>query len=331
MRRIENLLLALAAGIVLLGSCEIPPLVDTQEYVNPEARITIATAALPGTAGRYQTGASLAFNGSASVEGDGAILSYAWDFGDGSAEETGESLSHSYAASGTYTVTLTVTDALDQIDEAAMTLVINEAPQAAIAGGNVTVEFGEAVFLDGSGSSDGDGTLVSWQWDLGDGTSATGSSLTHTYSYDGTYAVTLTVTDDRGTTDSASVTVTVNPLPNVAPTADGGADQNLTYDAADTLINLDGSGSGDSDGTLASVLWSFTALPPGSVLTDGDIAGRNGLTPSFDIAGESDAAAANGSLTYELTLTVTDNDGATDTDTVVITITGTGSAVIGIE
>jgi PKD repeat protein len=48
-------------------------------------------------------------NGSASSDPDGSIASYAWDFGDGSTA-TGATASHTFAASGTYTVGLTVTD-----------------------------------------------------------------------------------------------------------------------------------------------------------------------------------------------------------------------------
>ncbi|MFV1988553.1 MAG: PKD domain-containing protein [Gemmatimonadota bacterium] len=55
------------------------------------------------------TGLACNFDGSASNDSDGTIASYAWDFGDG-ATGAGATPSHTYAASGTYTVTLTVTD-----------------------------------------------------------------------------------------------------------------------------------------------------------------------------------------------------------------------------
>jgi len=330
--KVKNRLLpALAAGLALLASCEIPPLVQTPDYVDPEAHITLTTEDLPGTAGRYETGTELAFDASASIEGDSEIASYTWDFGDGSSEETGMNPVHTYGTSGTYTVTLTVSDTGDQINEDSLTIIINYPPSAVILPGDLTVEYGEAVLLDGTNSSDGDGSLLTYAWDSGDGTLGSDSSFSPAYSADGTYTVSLTVTDDQGTTDSASVTVTVNPPPNTAPEADAGSDQTLTYDSSDTVVTLDGSASTDSDGTIASVLWTFISLPAASTLSDSDLTGRDSLTPSFDISGESDAAAAEGSLTYELELTVTDDDGAADTDSVIITITGTGSAVIGIE
>ncbi len=49
------------------------------------------------------------FNGSASYDPDGTIISYTWDFGDGTVGY-GASTSHIYSASGTYIVILTVTD-----------------------------------------------------------------------------------------------------------------------------------------------------------------------------------------------------------------------------
>lgn len=63
------------------------------------------TAAFTATA----TGLAVVVNGTTSVDPDGSIAAYAWDFGDG-ATATGASAPHTYAAAGTYTVALTVTD-----------------------------------------------------------------------------------------------------------------------------------------------------------------------------------------------------------------------------
>ena len=50
------------------------------------------------------------FSSAGSTDPDGTIASYSWDFGDGSPLETTADATHTYAAAGTYTATLTVTD-----------------------------------------------------------------------------------------------------------------------------------------------------------------------------------------------------------------------------
>jgi YVTN family beta-propeller protein len=54
-------------------------------------------------------GAKVAFDASASTDPDGRIASYTWSFGDGRSA-SGPTVSHAYASSGTYTVTLSVDD-----------------------------------------------------------------------------------------------------------------------------------------------------------------------------------------------------------------------------
>jgi LPXTG-motif cell wall-anchored protein len=56
------------------------------------------------------TGATFTFSAAGSTDSDGRITGYRWDFGDGSAPAEGADVTHPYAAAGTYTVTLTVTD-----------------------------------------------------------------------------------------------------------------------------------------------------------------------------------------------------------------------------
>ena len=52
---------------------------------------------------------TITFDASASYDPDGTVVSYAWDFGDGTTS-TGITATHSYATEGSYTVTLQVTD-----------------------------------------------------------------------------------------------------------------------------------------------------------------------------------------------------------------------------
>jgi PKD repeat protein len=71
-----------------------------------------------------------------------------------------------------------------------------------------TVPF--AVSFSGAGSSDADGSIASYAWTFGDGGIASGVSASHTYTTAGSYTAKLTVTDNRGGTGSATVSITAN-------------------------------------------------------------------------------------------------------------------------
>ena len=118
-------------------------------------------------------------------------------------------------------------------------------PPVAEAGSDQCVAVGDTVNFDGSGST---GSNLSYSWDFGaDATPATGSGITPscTYSTPGTKVVTLTVTDNNGTTASNTVTITVEPV------AEAGSDQ--IVDVGDT-VSFDGSGS---EGSNLTYLWAF--------------------------------------------------------------------------
>ena len=51
-----------------------------------------------------------AFDASGSGDPDDSIVTYTWDFGDGSAPGSGAAVTHVYGQAGTYMVTLTVVD-----------------------------------------------------------------------------------------------------------------------------------------------------------------------------------------------------------------------------
>jgi PKD repeat protein len=90
----------------------------------------------------------------------------------------------------------------------------NAAPRAALD----TTCTGLICSLSGAGSTDSDGAIQSYAWDFGDGTTAgTGSvpTTSHTYAQPGTYEARLTVTDDRGATDTTVRSVVVAPAAEV--------------------------------------------------------------------------------------------------------------------
>lgn len=155
------------------------------------------------------TGLAVGFSGSGSTDSDGTITGYAWNFGDGTTG-TGATPSHTYAAAGTYVVTLVVTDNNGATGTTNRQVVLtppgNVAPTAAI--GTPTIS-SLTVGLSGSGSSDTDGTITGYAWNFGDSSTGTGVSASHTYAAAGSYTVTLTVTDNNGATGTATRSVTV--------------------------------------------------------------------------------------------------------------------------
>lgn len=167
--------------------------------------VTVANAAPVAGFTSSSIDLTLAVDASTSTD-DGGIVAYAWAFGDG-ATATGETATHAYAAAGTYTVELTVTDAhgLTSTSSAEVTVAVNQAPTASFTAATADLK----VTVDGRDSADPDGTIASWAWEFGDGGTGTGDTATHTYASAGTYTVKLTVTDDKGRTDSSTKPVTV--------------------------------------------------------------------------------------------------------------------------
>lgn len=240
----------------------------------------------------------VAFDGSTSSDSDGTIASYAWDFGDGGSS-TLQKPGHTYATAGTYTVKLTVTDNGGLTNSVSKAVTVTAAPPANV---KPTAAFTSTptnlvVAFNGSGSSDSDGTIASYAWDFGDGGTATTAKPSHTYAAAGTFSVQLTVTDNGGLTDvvTHSVTVTAAPPANVAPTAA------FTSVPTNLSVAFDGSGSSDSDGSIATYAWDF-----------GDGGTSTLVKPSHTYA----AAGA-----FSVKLTVTDNGGLTNAITHSVTVT----------
>jgi len=69
------------------------------------------------------------------------------------------------------------------------------------------------VYFIGTDSFDPDGMIMSYDWNFGDGYTGSGMTITHTYNSAGTYIAQLTVTDDKGATDSDTVEISVTPAP----------------------------------------------------------------------------------------------------------------------
>ncbi|UCC93554.1 MAG: PKD domain-containing protein, partial [Thermoplasmata archaeon] len=125
-----------------------------------------------------------------------------------------------YPDPGIYTAILRVTDdprpglpGPGQTDEDSLIVTVkqNQPPEAKILVQTLFVQAGELVTFT-SDSDDPEGAKLDYAWDL-DGDGKTDSNVAnprYTYDREGNYQVTLTVTDDFGQSDSASVTIQVS-------------------------------------------------------------------------------------------------------------------------
>jgi DNA/RNA endonuclease G (NUC1) len=179
-------------------------------------------AAVSGTT-ELTEGGSASFDASGSLDPNGSIVSYHWDFGDGSTGE-GASLAHVFAQDGVFVVTVTTTDDDGLTDTASLTVTVgNVAPVlAGIADG--TLEEGDAYTVSGSFSDPGSDTwtaTVNW----GDGSVPSQAivtthdfSLVHVYANAGTYSVVVSIADDDASasgTHTLIVTSVVEPEPGI--------------------------------------------------------------------------------------------------------------------
>jgi PKD repeat protein len=125
----------------------------------------------------------------------GPITSWLWTFGDGGTS-TAQNPSHTYTATGSYTVMLTATGpgGSDGETKSGYISVGDPAPTAEFSGAPVSGTHPLDVdFLDLSG-----GLVTSWSWTFGDGGSSTAQNPSHTYTAAGTYTVALTATGPGG-------------------------------------------------------------------------------------------------------------------------------------
>ena len=126
------------------------------------------------------------------------------------------------------------------------------------AGADQTTSYGQLVTLDGSGSLDQDGTINSYLWSQISGTTVTlNTPEEQTASFtspneEGDIVFKLVVTDNESANDSDTIKVTIVNT-NIGPNASAGEDQLVGFSEP---VILDGSGSSDPDGEIASYQWS---------------------------------------------------------------------------
>ncbi len=236
------------------------------------------------------------FNSSGTVDPEGDAIRYSWNFGD-TGTSTSANPSRTYAAPGTYTVTLTATDVWGKFTtvthDVTMTEPAGNTGPTAVFAATCTVL---TCTMNSTGTVDPEGhTIKAYSWNWGDGTAlGTGASASHAYALPGTYTITLTVTDSwnrSGTPVSHTVTMT-EPGGNTGPTA------TFTVTCTtNTTCTTNSTGTADPEGnTPLRYVWNWGDGTP-------DTAGTSSNpTHVYNVAGS-----------YTVTLTVSDSWGRAGT------------------
>ncbi|MEK7810294.1 MAG: PKD domain-containing protein, partial [Pseudomonadota bacterium] len=223
-------------------------------------------------------GQSAFLNGTASTHPTGGTLTYAWTL-DSAPAGSIATLNGANTATpslypdvaGVYHISLVVNDG--QANSAASTLLINVSqnlpPVAAATGSPIAGYAPLQVLFNSSASHDPENSLLTYSWNFGDPTSASNTSVLmnpiHAYPALGNYTAVVTVTDNMGKTDQASVAVTVtapNLPPVVAPTAtpnNGNSPLSVQFAANATDVN---------PGDVLSYSWNFGDGSPVSTLAN---------------------------------------------------------------
>lgn len=265
------------------------------------------TAAFTATPTTGDSPLLVSFDASASTDPENDALTYSWAFGDGNTD-TGVSPSHTYLASGVFTVTLTVSDGQNS-DQATTVITVNQgnrAPTAAIIASAITGVAPFTVSFDGGLSSDPDDDPLTYSWAFGDGDVATIANPSHTFILPGTYTVVLTVSDGE-LSDQSTINIEVT-SGNLGPAAAFTATP--SNGTVPLTVSFDASSSSDPENDPLTYSWAFG---------DGDTG--TGVTASHEYV-------AVGS--YTVTLTVSDGE-FSSTANATITVEGDGCNVVEIN
>lgn len=204
----------------------------------------------------------VSFSGLTSVDPDGSIVNYEWNFGDGGTG-SGAMPIHSYTTAGIFQITLTVTDNQGARSSKTQSLLIsqNQLPVASFS----SLQDPNNIFyysFDASTSIDSDGSITEYIWDFGDSQTGNGITANHIYTNPGTYQVQLIVKDNKGGQNSKSAQVIIADLipPQIL---------SLSPVSGSTIGTGDLSIAGSSNEALSSAQVSFNGVTSALVLGNG--------------------------------------------------------------
>jgi PKD repeat protein len=151
-----------------------------------------------------------------SIPGDSPVTSWSWDFGDGGVS-TAQNPTHTYTSSGSFNVTLLLTDANGCTSNRSFPSFISTNSNAPVAGfsSNIQTACIPPVNIAFTGNAFGGTGPLSYSWAFGDGGTSTLTSPFYSYAAEGVYDVTLTVTDQLGCQATSNlqdyITIVQNP------------------------------------------------------------------------------------------------------------------------
>ncbi|MCO6438986.1 MAG: PKD domain-containing protein [Phycisphaerae bacterium] len=257
-----------------------------------------------------KSGEAVSFDGRDSFNPDGRDLQYQWNFGDGTSA-TGSTVQHVYTGARTYTAVLRVTDAVSgRFGESSVDIILpNNSPKAVIRATPSSGKLPLVVSFSGTESSDAESpnNRLIYTWQFGDGTSVgTGipgelSTVSHTYTTQGDFTASLTVTDEGGKSNTATVKILAGnsrPVAVITTTALNGTDNHeVTFNAINSF---------DPDGDAFTILWNFgDGQTAGPYPPTGPAGTTNGnVTHLFKIP------SGQTSAVFKVTATLTDARGA---------------------
>ncbi|MCO5238009.1 MAG: PKD domain-containing protein [Chitinophagaceae bacterium] len=286
--------------------------------------ITVKPALLPpiADAGADKTivlpEGSIVLDGNSSTGVSGAISSFEWNKISGPEGEDIVSPNDAVTIvkglqEGVYQFKLKVTDGNGLSAESIVTITVNQEetlPPVAAAGDDQVITLPvDFITLDGSSSMAQSGELTNFKWTKLSGPEGAVISIAEekitqvTNLTEGVYKFQLTVTDDKGGSSTASVSVTVKPAP-LPPVADAGTAQ--TIELPDNQVTLDGSASTAPSGNISKYQWNKMSGPEGEIIA----------VPESAITIVNDLHEG----TYEFELKIEDDHGNSSTASVVVIV-----------
>jgi len=220
---------------------------DTISCSNSASKV-LSIHALPVASFNYTfpacTQSTISFTDLSQTNGNSAIVSWLWNFGDtasGAANtSTLQNPVHVFSIPGTYLVTLTVSNNTGCSSSITLSVDVHQTPTADFS--FTTPVLNEPVFFSDL-SLPASGTIVAWSWDFGDGNTSALQNPVHVYSLPGTYTVGLNITNVSGCGSYADSLLVVEPgAGSVTLTGRVIAGNDTLNNAAVHLIQLDGAG-----------------------------------------------------------------------------------------